>query len=274
MSTRSGRTYKPSTMDSQLPLTTSDPATPTESDATPPTATPIATAQSQGELGNILELMRGMLQDRAMERRHYEEENEKRINAMTKHMQLLEKMMTERSESDEKKDNDHVKLTRLSDSDDIESYLTTFERMMAAYNIDNSKWAYKLAPQLTGKAQQAYAALDPTEAQSYVSVKAAILRRYNINEETYRKRFRTLKLKQGQTPTEIATRPTDLAGKWLKNCHSANEVRDAVVKEQLMTTLPEDVRIWVTERKPKTTTEAAQLAEDYIQAHSSGYVLS
>ena len=55
------------------------------------------------------------------------EENEKRIHAMTKHMQLLEKMVTERSESDEKKDNDHVKLTRLSDSDDIESYLTTFE---------------------------------------------------------------------------------------------------------------------------------------------------
>ena len=46
-------------------------------------------------------------------------------------------------------------------------------------------WSFKLAPQLTGKAQQAYAALQPDEAKTYEMVKVAILRRYNINEETY-----------------------------------------------------------------------------------------
>ena len=35
--------------------------------------------------------------------------------------------------------------------------------------------------------------------------------------------------------------------------------------EQLVNTLPQDVRVWVKERKPKTSTEAGQLAEDYIQ---------
>ena len=38
---------------------------------------------------------------------------------------------------------------------------------------------------------------------------------------------------------------------------------------QLLTTLPEDVRIWVTERKPKTSKEAGQLAEDYLPARST-----
>ena len=42
------------------------------------------------------------------------------------------------------------------------------------------------------------------------------------------------------------------------------------MKEQLLTTLPEDVRMWVKERKPKTTTDAAQLAEDYLQARPAG----
>jgi len=74
-----------------------------------------------------------------------------------------------------------VKLTKLTDSDDIESYLTTFERMMTAYNVPNSRWAFKLAPQLSGKAQKAYAAMESEQATDYAQVKEAILRRYDIN---------------------------------------------------------------------------------------------
>ena len=59
---------------------------------------------------------------------------------------------------------DPLKLSRLSEHDDIEAYLTTFERMMKAYEIKPERWAFKLATQLTGKAQQAYAALPSEEA--------------------------------------------------------------------------------------------------------------
>ena len=53
-----------------------------------------------------------------------------------------------------------VKLTKLGATDDIEAYLTTFERMMVAYKVPKERWAFMLASQLTGKAQQAYAAMD------------------------------------------------------------------------------------------------------------------
>ena len=36
--------------------------------------------------------------------------------------------------------------------------------------------------------------------------------------------------------------------------------------EQLASTIPENVCIWVKERTPKTSTEAGQLADDYTQA--------
>ena len=98
----------------------------------------------------------------------------------------------------------------------------------------------------------------------------AILWRYNINDEMYPQRFQSTKFKPGQTLTEIATKLTDLAGRWLKDCGTAEEVKNAVVKEQLLATLPEDVRMWVKERKPKTTADAAQLAEDYFQARPPG----
>ena len=46
-----------------------------------------------------------------------------------------------------------VKLTKLTEDDDIEAYLTTFERLMRAYEVPEVCWAFKLAPQLVGKAQ-------------------------------------------------------------------------------------------------------------------------
>ena len=75
-----------------------------------------------------------------------------------------------------------IKLTRLGENDDVEAYITMFERIM---EVDRERWPFQLAPQLTGKAQQAYAALTPDDAKDYNVVRRAILRRYSINEETY-----------------------------------------------------------------------------------------
>ena len=39
--------------------------------------------------------------------------------------------------------------------------------------------------------------------------------------------------------------------------------------EQLLETLPLEVRVWVCEQKPKPSTEAGQLADDYVQARKT-----
>ena len=49
------------------------------------------------------------------------------------------------------------------------------------------QWIYYLAPRLTGKAQQAFAALPLRESKAYDGVKTAILFRYGVSEETYRR---------------------------------------------------------------------------------------
>ena len=56
MTTRSGRPFKP--LDNMT-----EPLTPTASDTAPPSATPTPA----GELANIVEIMRGMLQEREEE---------------------------------------------------------------------------------------------------------------------------------------------------------------------------------------------------------------
>ena len=77
---------------------------------------------------------------------------------------------------------------------------------MTTYEIKQDKWSFKLAPQLIGKAQQAYAALTTEEAADYEKLKKAILIRYDINEESYRKQFRTARKADSETNRELIRR--------------------------------------------------------------------
>ena len=60
---------------------------------------------------------------------------------------------------------------------------------MTAQKVEESCWSQYLAPQLTGKAQLAFAALPGEDSGNYDAIKAAILQRYDITEEAYRRRF-------------------------------------------------------------------------------------
>ena len=52
---------------------------------------------------------------------------------------------------------------------------------------------------------------------------------------------------------------------WMTNhMRNVQEVLEQIALEQLMNTLPQEVNIWVKDRKPKTAIEAGQLADEYI----------
>eukprot|EP00731_Ephydatia_muelleri_P013583 Em0007g893a len=192
---------------------------------------------------------------------------------MREQMEMLTRLVGESRQVEETRTNvsqgskeGEAKLVKLTVQDDIESYLVTFERVMRAYEVKENRWAVKLAPQLTGKAQQAYAAMRAEDAGTYQLLKEAILRRYDISDETYRQRFRETVKKEDETVSELAVRLYDLLQKWTKDCKTVAEVRDLMVREQLLNALPRDLKIWVSERKPKTSTEAADMADNYVRA--------
>ena len=92
------------------------------------------------------------------------------LQLMVQGVQLQGEAAVRRAEQDK-----DVKLPKLTESDDIVAYLTTFECVMKAYEVKEEHWVFKLATNLVGKAQQAYAALGPEDAGSYKAVKEAIL---------------------------------------------------------------------------------------------------
>ena len=85
---------------------------------------------------------------------------------------------------------------------------------MTKYEVDKSHWAFKLAPQLAGKAQQTYYHCQLL-SQEIEALKAAILRRYNICEEMYRQRF-PWTTKEVEAYQKLAIRLQDIQQKWMK----------------------------------------------------------
>ena len=138
---------------------------------------------------DITSLMQFLLEDRrrreeeiAEERVRREREVEKRVEQMKEQMDAMFKIVEQSTKGRKNSGEALVKVAKLIDSDDIEGYLLTFERQMAAYEIDKSRWAFILAPQLTGRAQKAYMALATDEASDYSAIKQAILKRYDIRK--------------------------------------------------------------------------------------------
>ncbi|KAL2080771.1 hypothetical protein ACEWY4_024564 [Coilia grayii] len=84
------------------------------------------------------------------------------------------------------------KMTPYSDDEDIEHYLTTFERLALANQWPRGSWAVYLVPLLTGKARAAYVARDIHDTMDYAKVKDAILNKFEIDHDTYRHRFRSM----------------------------------------------------------------------------------
>ena len=194
----------------------------------------------QPEMSEVVELLKVWKEGREEDKRHYERHLQEQENRFEQWIQGLSERRPRRVEVGP----ESLKLTKLAEGGDIEAFLTTFERAVEAHGVDRDKRAAILAPQLTGKARLAYAAMTDADAKDYDRVKAAIFQRYDINEETYRRHFRAIKPLENETPVELAIRVQDLAEKWLKDCGNRATVIsvDTVVKEQFIEVLPEEVR--------------------------------
>ena len=158
------------------------------------------------------------------------------------------------------------RLVPLTEKDDIEAYLVTFEEIMEAHKAARDRWAHHLAPQLTGKAQLAFAALPSMESVDFDAIKKAVLAHYDVNEEVNRRRFSALTGSKSETNREVAVKLMYLQQKWLKECKNMDDTKEAIGIEQFLNTLPPEKRIWLTEIKPRACVEAGELADEYEQA--------
>uniref|UniRef100_A0A3P9KG95 Gypsy retrotransposon integrase-like protein 1 n=1 Tax=Oryzias latipes TaxID=8090 RepID=A0A3P9KG95_ORYLA len=151
--------------------------------------------------------------------------------------------------------------------EDIENYLLRFERIARTWRWPETEWACRLVPLLSGKALEAYTAMDEQQAHIYKDLKDALLVKFDISPETYRQQFRSTVVPSGENPTETYHRLKGLYRRWIRpEQHSKEQIGEIVILEQLLRVLPADVRTWVKEHDPEDGLTAARLALQYLNA--------
>ncbi|XP_066486194.1 zinc finger protein 396-like [Tiliqua scincoides] len=159
----------------------------------------------------------------------------------------------------------NLQVPELTLSEDVETYLATFEDVAEACKWPKEQWVTRLVPALNGAALQAYNSLDPRESVDYGKVKAAILREDSVSLERQRQNFRHFRYQEAEGPREAYSRLRGLCHRWLEpESRTKEQIMELLILEQFLTILPEDMQDWVQEYHPKTCIQAATLAEHFL----------
>ena len=122
---------------------------------------------------------------------------------------------------------------------------------------------------LTGRAQLAYASLSVADSQVYNKVKTAVLKAYELVPEAYRFRFRNMRKMYEQTNVDFMRALTLQFTRRSENITTLDELVDLFLLEQYKNTLFEGVATYIVERKVRTASEAAVLADEWELTHRS-----
>ena len=160
-------------------------------------------------------------------------------------------------------------------TDDMDAYLQRFERFAQAQKWNEEEWAVSISPLLTGKGLQVYTSLPPSEANNYSSLKKALLMRYELTEEGFRRKFRESKPEVSDTVFQYVARLKRYLDRWLElaKCETTYEgIIDLLIREQFLKMCSREMSLFLRERVPDSVQYMTTLAQQYVDAHGGSFV--
>merc|ERR1712131_504109 len=155
------------------------------------------------------------------------------------------------------------------DEESVDVFFDAFENVATELEWPRERWVLLVQRALTGRAQQAYAALDHAAARDYDTLKDAVLAAYGSVPDEHRKKFRAHQRGVGESHLEVYRLLKTLMTRWLTaiQANTGEEVKEAFLLEQFCRGLPRELELYVAERAPKTAKEAAELADSWEVIH-------
>ena len=154
--------------------------------------------------------------------------------------------------------------------DDLDAYRQRFERFATTAKWEKTGWASKLSALLSGRALEVYSRLSEEAAQDYDRVKLALMKRYDLTEDGYRRKFRASKPEVDESPEQFIVRLDRYLLRWLELSNTERSfegLKDLIVKEQFIDSCPKELAIRLRERAPETLVQIAKIADQYLEAH-------
>ena len=155
--------------------------------------------------------------------------------------------------------------------DRIDTYLATFEKIVKANNIPVEHWTVNLSGLLQGGAKEEYNRLSDRESENFETVKAALLKRYRLTADAYRRKFKQVSKLNSETHAQYIRRVTDLFQRWMELAEvpqTYNGIRDEIVKDVILSSYRQELVIFLAERGTSSLEEISRAADRYDEAHS------
>ncbi|XP_069938506.1 uncharacterized protein [Cherax quadricarinatus] len=159
-----------------------------------------------------------------------------------------------------------------SEQDDIAAYITRFESTATLCDWPVDSWATRLGLLLSGSALNVYSTLPSDVISSYSLLKKAILQAFKKTTHHYRSEFRHIKITPHQNYMQFLTTLFRLFDSWIDSAevdHDFESLRDLMVRDQFLSSVNSDLRIFIKERNVHTAAEMAQAADIYACAHNN-----
>ncbi len=165
----------------------------------------------------------------------------------------------------------YLKLVPPFRESEVDAYFVTFERIAMKLHWPKDVWALLLQCSLSGKAQDVSSALPLEQSLDYDTVKAAVLRAYELVPEAYRQRFRSHTKAAKQTYVEFAREKRTLFEKWCLSNRVAtfDQLQELVLLEEFKNCVPESVVVHLNEQKVTSVNDAAVLADEFVLTHKN-----
>ena len=162
-----------------------------------------------------------------------------------------------------------LKMPYFDDSDDLESFLGQFERLAKIQNWREETWAIRLGTLLKGKSREVYVGLTDEQANDYITLKKALLTRFQLTAETYRGKFRSSRRESTESFLQYVAKLRLWLKRWLllsKREEALEGLQDLVILDQLLEGLPTGMATFIREREPSDVGQEASLAQQYLDA--------
>lgn len=158
------------------------------------------------------------------------------------------------------------------DKDDINDYLNRFEKIAELQKWEVDRYHIYLGAHLTGRALKTYINLPNDELSNYELVKDALLKTFCLDADSFRRKFRESKVKDDELYVQLITRMDHYLKRWLSLSEVKNDYDDLftfLIRDQLLSNCPLDMRIFLKERLFNNTREMAHAADLFKSAHRS-----
>ena len=154
--------------------------------------------------------------------------------------------------------------------DSFDAYIARFENFATVRKWDESMWAIQLSLLLSGRALETYDSLSTEQQGRYQDIKEALLRSFELTEESFRRKLFSAKPEKGETPTQFSVQLSRYFDRWIE-CTGIRKDYDSVMNllicEQFLKQCHSELEAHLRETKHQRFSELAKATELYIDAH-------